>query len=385
MPRFSVLIPTRLRHDTLKYSIETVLAQTYEDYEVVVANNLGDRATTEVIESFGSPRVKEARADRHLAMAANWELALDHSSGEYITAIGDDDGLMPDALQLADVIVRSSGTRLLTWPTHDYFWPNANGENNRDCLAIRYWDQDNIVTMSSRALMLKLFGFVFEYAEMPMVYNGMVHRSVVESAKARVGKYFAYSIPDIFSGIVNLHYTETFVRCSRPLAIRGWSGHSLGGTHMSGTGEGEPIDRFFSEAEEGGYPIHPSVVASKNVPLNIAGCFASARDQFFPDDAETALDYRRVVAVAAGGLGYTRGYYDSMVEDIRRVALMHGLDPDSVPFAPRTERNPGRPRGPFYRPDGKLDIVAVDCRRCGVANIAEAVRLATAMTPPSPV
>ena len=36
MVKFSVLIPTRQRHDTLNYAMETVLAQDFEDFELVV-------------------------------------------------------------------------------------------------------------------------------------------------------------------------------------------------------------------------------------------------------------------------------------------------------------------------------------------------------------
>ena len=39
MPQFSVLVPTRGRPDTLKFTIETILAQDSADFEVVVTNN----------------------------------------------------------------------------------------------------------------------------------------------------------------------------------------------------------------------------------------------------------------------------------------------------------------------------------------------------------
>ena len=46
MPRFSIVIPTRQRADTLRFSIETALAQTHPDFEVVVQNNGNDRRPT---------------------------------------------------------------------------------------------------------------------------------------------------------------------------------------------------------------------------------------------------------------------------------------------------------------------------------------------------
>src|SRR5213078_1360054 len=97
-PRFSVVIPTRERAQTLRYSLQTCLDQDFTDYEVVVCDNYSSPATREVVDSFTSPRVKYVRAPQPLAMSHNWELALAHASGEYVTVLGDDDGLLSHAL-----------------------------------------------------------------------------------------------------------------------------------------------------------------------------------------------------------------------------------------------------------------------------------------------
>ena len=39
MPKFSICIPTRERHHTLPYAVASVLAQTYDDFEVIVQDN----------------------------------------------------------------------------------------------------------------------------------------------------------------------------------------------------------------------------------------------------------------------------------------------------------------------------------------------------------
>ena len=57
MPRFSIVISTRQRADTLRFAIETALAQTHPDFEVVVQNNGNDQATNDVVASFASSRI----------------------------------------------------------------------------------------------------------------------------------------------------------------------------------------------------------------------------------------------------------------------------------------------------------------------------------------
>src|SRR5262245_30208092 len=94
-PRFSVVIPTRERAGTLRHSLRTCLEQDFDDYEIVVCDNCSSTATRQVVDEADSPRVRYVRADRPLAMSANWELAVAAARGEYVTVLGDDDGLLP--------------------------------------------------------------------------------------------------------------------------------------------------------------------------------------------------------------------------------------------------------------------------------------------------
>ena len=96
-PRFSVVIPTRERADTLRFALQTCLVQDYKDYEIVVCDNCSSAATKEVVDSFASPRIVYHRSPTPLSMGDNWNLAYRLTRGQYITYIGDDDGLMPYA------------------------------------------------------------------------------------------------------------------------------------------------------------------------------------------------------------------------------------------------------------------------------------------------
>ena len=110
MPRFSIVIPTRRRADTLKFAIETALAQTHPDFEVVVQNNGNDQATNDVVASFASSRIVLNGSPNILPYSANFEAALTASSGEFVAFIGDDDGMMPDACAICDEVMSSRPT-----------------------------------------------------------------------------------------------------------------------------------------------------------------------------------------------------------------------------------------------------------------------------------
>ena len=65
------------------------------------------------------------RSDEVLPMAENWERGLAACSGEYITVLGDDDGLLPSTLALARRMIDVTRSELISWSPHAYWWPDT--------------------------------------------------------------------------------------------------------------------------------------------------------------------------------------------------------------------------------------------------------------------
>ena len=99
-PRFSILIPTRDRPVTFRHTLATATSQPGDDYEVVVADNFGSPATRMIVDEYMARgrQIVYLRSDQALPMGENWERGLRACSGDYVTVLGDDDGLMPTAL-----------------------------------------------------------------------------------------------------------------------------------------------------------------------------------------------------------------------------------------------------------------------------------------------
>src|SRR4051812_48847402 len=111
-PRFSVLIPTRDRPTTFRSTLQTVIAQPGDDYEIVVADNCSGPETRVFVESLGLPNVRYTRSDEVLPMAENWERGLELCTGEYVTVLGDDDGFLPSTLLMARKLVEATSPEL---------------------------------------------------------------------------------------------------------------------------------------------------------------------------------------------------------------------------------------------------------------------------------
>lgn len=93
--KLSVLLPTRNRLDLLRGAIETVRRQAAGDWEIVVSDNASDDDVLGYVRSLGDERIAAYRTDRFLPVTANWNAALEHSTGDYVLMLGDDDGLLP--------------------------------------------------------------------------------------------------------------------------------------------------------------------------------------------------------------------------------------------------------------------------------------------------
>jgi glycosyltransferase involved in cell wall biosynthesis len=64
MPFFSVVIPTFNRGDLLPYAVQSVLKQTFEDFEIIVSDNCSSDDTPKVSKQFEDPRFRYLRTPR---------------------------------------------------------------------------------------------------------------------------------------------------------------------------------------------------------------------------------------------------------------------------------------------------------------------------------
>ncbi|MGW9404566.1 glycosyltransferase family 2 protein [Arthrobacter sp. NPDC055585] len=99
-PRVSIVIPAYNNAAYLQATLESVFAQTYQDYEVVIADHSSVDKTAEIIESFAhEPRLRILSPTPHGGGAkANWNRVSQHAQGEWIKLVCGDDLLAPDAL-----------------------------------------------------------------------------------------------------------------------------------------------------------------------------------------------------------------------------------------------------------------------------------------------
>ena len=100
-PRVSVCIPAYNNAHFLAEAIESVLNQTFEQFELLIIDDCSTDATREIADAYAAndDRIVFHANSVNLGMVANWNACLQQSRGEYIKYLfGDDLLASPDAL-----------------------------------------------------------------------------------------------------------------------------------------------------------------------------------------------------------------------------------------------------------------------------------------------
>jgi len=103
----TVGIPTFNRADLLRRAMESVLAQTYTNFTIIVSDNASEDDTAAVVKSFADERVQYRPLERNIGRAANTNRLIELADSEFLLLLGDDDKLHPEHLRrTVDVLKR---------------------------------------------------------------------------------------------------------------------------------------------------------------------------------------------------------------------------------------------------------------------------------------
>lgn len=99
MTKISVIIPTYNRASSIVDAIRTVLAQTYTDYEIIVADDGSADNTAQVVQAFGDSVIYMSLPHSALPSVAR-NRGLGVACGEYVAFLDSDDLFLPEKLSL---------------------------------------------------------------------------------------------------------------------------------------------------------------------------------------------------------------------------------------------------------------------------------------------
>ena len=98
---FSILIPA-YKATYIKETIQSVLNQTYNDFELIIVDDASPEPIRQIVEEFTDSRIKYYRNEKNCGaerVVDNWNICLNYAKGDYVICMGDDDKLVDCCLE----------------------------------------------------------------------------------------------------------------------------------------------------------------------------------------------------------------------------------------------------------------------------------------------
>lgn len=97
-PLVTVLMPVHNSADFLRAAIDSVLAQTFKDFELLIIDDGSTDSSAGIIRSYNDPRVRHITNERNLGLVASLNKGIEAALGTYIARMDGDDIMRPERL-----------------------------------------------------------------------------------------------------------------------------------------------------------------------------------------------------------------------------------------------------------------------------------------------
>lgn len=129
-PRISIVIATHNRAGFLTEAINSLLTQSYQNFEIIIVDDASQDGTPEVINNLCKMdhRIRTIRSEENIGPGAARNLGIEQANGEYIAVMDDDDIAHPERLEIQSrVLENKPGIGLVSstvqfFDSHDNIW-----------------------------------------------------------------------------------------------------------------------------------------------------------------------------------------------------------------------------------------------------------------------
>lgn len=111
-PFFSVIIPVYNRRDVIANSIQSVINQSFENWELIVVDDNSNDNTSEVVNSFKDSRIVYLKNRENFGAAYSRNRGIEKAKGEIISFLDSDDRFYPNFLNSTYSYFQAKGKRI---------------------------------------------------------------------------------------------------------------------------------------------------------------------------------------------------------------------------------------------------------------------------------
>ncbi|MEO5617926.1 MAG: glycosyltransferase [Candidatus Eisenbacteria bacterium] len=288
-PLLSVVIPSKDRADYAVHCVRTLTRLADERLEIVLQDNSRDDALGRRLAAEGDARIRYEHRPGPLSVIDNCSLGMARARGEYVTLLGDDDGVCGDLIRVTEWASRENLDAVTPARIAWYVWPDVNfaryGSAYAGTLTVRPYH--GAVTERDPAAGLRrslraAFQDLVDTVELPKLYYGLVHRHCLAALLAEAGSVFPGVSPDMSVAIGLTKYVRRFVSLDYPVFLPGSSAVSTAGAHARKEHVGSLADQAHLPKDSvARWPIEvPAVFAVQTVwaQSGLAALRATGRD-----------------------------------------------------------------------------------------------------------
>ncbi|MDD7392954.1 MAG: glycosyltransferase family 2 protein [Eubacteriales bacterium] len=152
----SIIMPSYNTAAYIGESIRSVLAQTYENWELLIVDDCSTDQTDEVVAAFCDPRIRYFKNAHNSGAAVSRNYALREAKGEWIAFLDSDDLWMPEKLERQLRFMKEHGYQ---FSYTDYYIVAPDGRT------VPY-----IITGPNRVTKLKLYCYCY-FSTITVMYN----------------------------------------------------------------------------------------------------------------------------------------------------------------------------------------------------------------------
>lgn len=259
----------------LIHAINSVLQNPNNNFELVISINHSSDGTEESLKNIDDKRIRFIRPKEKLSMAAHYEWCIENARGEWITILGDDDGIMPDFFSYCDYLINKWGdVKVFSFKRAYFFWPESEDVFG-DTILHYVANLGEKIRLCKFDLFLVLAG-LREHYDLPQLYtNNLVKKSLIDSIKKKShGKFYHEVTPDVYSGVAISLSIYRYLKVGKPLFWTGSSPKSMGVAIAKGNEEtDENSSEHFDLAKKDGLniasQINPFLYKKSDFALNI--------------------------------------------------------------------------------------------------------------------
>jgi glycosyltransferase involved in cell wall biosynthesis len=217
MRSFSIIIPFKTGKQYLSACIESVLAQTYSNYQIIVLTDhtSNDDGSIDYIYALNNPKIEVVTDKGTLNILENWSRILTASHCEYMTILGYDDILNPNFLATINQLIDEQPEASLYHTHFEYI--DSNGKVLSMCkpLPLKLNSFDYLRMSLNDQISIMATGYVFKTADYIKIggidthYPNLIYADLQLWIDLMELKYLATSPDTCFSFRLHASTTKT--------------------------------------------------------------------------------------------------------------------------------------------------------------------------------